>query len=759
MGLKKKIIVRCKTKEDLELLSARLYDGDKHSLSFGEDGVKSITLTLNNSPKVDLKKKVMPRKMPEPEWRKQWTDMNDFSQENVKYYASILFYLEEGYTIKMFGELVEQSLTPQTKSLYYPRIAPGANSSKRSVSTRGNPQYPIYVISKGRANTCVTAEHLIKMEVPFKIVIEKQEWEAYAKNFDEEYLLELDMSFRDGYDTYVKDWDEAEGKSKGSGPARNFVWWHSKEVAKAKWHWIMDDNIFGFYLLNNNMRVKATDGGLLAATEDFVNRYDNIGISGLNYFMFTTPGSKSPAYVQNTKIYSCLLINNDLPFRWSGRYNEDVDICIRNMKEGYSTIQFNAFLADKLTTQAMGGGNTNELYNCDVNGQKPSGDGTLVKSKMLASNHPDITTVVWRFSRWHHHTDYSIFSNNKDRSIDNIITALKEQPVLKPDCEETNKTIALIKETDFRYDVDWDELLKNISESTRRDKIRAKLKFYKYLRDSDKLADICTAPAVLNPDEDEDIIEELHHMEELLEINFNEYVDWSKHLVDVPADKKEKIIKEIQRNRMIRKEKYDTFDYNFKVVKLTQEEHLQHRDSKAYISKEYLGKDIGPEPLPLGDKVIRGLVPKPEKVKFTAQLTKGYDKVVREEDVGHALIVTGVHDFDDKVMLYDKVDELINGRDISEIVNGTQKGADSLAASYALDREIHCKNIRPDFVANSEFAIKVNNEQMANYADEAIVFLTRGNEDYTQMIEVMETLGKPVTAIYYDDDEDVFADF
>ena len=51
-----------------------------------------------------------------------------------------------------------------------------------------------------------------------------------------------------------------------------------------------------------------------------------------------------PPFKANTRIYSCILIDNALPFRWRGRYNEDTDLSLRVLKAGLCTIQFNAFL-------------------------------------------------------------------------------------------------------------------------------------------------------------------------------------------------------------------------------------------------------------------------------------------------------------------------------------------------------------------------------------------------------------------------------
>jgi hypothetical protein len=107
--------------------------------------------------------------------------------------------------------------------------------------------------------------------------------------------------------------------------------------------------------------------------------------------------------VLNTRLYSCILIRNDIPFRWRARYNEDADLSLRVLKAGWCTLQFNAFLHDKAITQTVTGGNTDELYR----------NGTLEKSRMLARLHPDVTKVVWRFNRWHHHVDYRPFKRNK----------------------------------------------------------------------------------------------------------------------------------------------------------------------------------------------------------------------------------------------------------------------------------------------------------------------------------------------------------
>lgn len=263
-------------------------------------------------------------------------------------------------------------------------------------------RHPIYIVSKGRWQSRLTVKALDAMGVPYRVVVEQQEYDQYAAVIDPARLLVLPQSYLDSYDTC----DElGASKSKGPGAARNFAWDHS--VAEgATWHWVMDDNLDAFHRVNRNMKLESDSGAIFAAAEDFVERYENVAVAGFNYYSFVKTTDPVPPYVLNTRIYSCLLIRNDIPYRWRGRYNEDTDLSLRVLKDRWCTVQFNAFLCGKVTTQRMAGGNTAEFY---------AHEGTKAKSQMLADLHPDVATVVWRFNRWHHHVDYRSFKDNKLR--------------------------------------------------------------------------------------------------------------------------------------------------------------------------------------------------------------------------------------------------------------------------------------------------------------------------------------------------------
>lgn len=281
--------------------------------------------------------------------------------------------------------------------------------------TKQHPRFPLYIVSKGRSEYMVTSKVLSSLGVEHHIVVEESDREAYQKAIDDLGLLAvlviLPQAYKESYETCD---DLGLTRSTGPGPARNFAWQHSVD-AGSPWHWVMDDNIRSFRRLNKNEKVKVDDGTIFYAMEEFVLRYENISMAGPNYFMFASARTKMPPFVANTRIYSCNLIRNDVPFKWRGRYNEDTILSLDMLRAGWCTVQFNAFLQEKMPTQALRGGNTGEFYHKEgeaESGKKYADTGTLAKSQMQVKVYPDISKIVWKYGRIHHHVDYSEFKKN-----------------------------------------------------------------------------------------------------------------------------------------------------------------------------------------------------------------------------------------------------------------------------------------------------------------------------------------------------------
>jgi len=225
------------------------------------------------------------------------------------------------------------------------------------------------------------------MHVPYYIVIEPQEFDQYVAVIEARKILTLPFS----------------NLGQGSIPARNWVWEHSIKRGAAR-HWILDDNISHFYRFNRNLRVPVTSGAIFLVAEEFVDRYENIALAGFEYETFVPLKQKHKPLRLNTRIYSCILIKNDIAYRWRGRYNEDTDLSLRVLKDSWCTILFIAFLADKVETMKMEGGNTDELY---------QDDGRLKMAQSLQRQHPDIVKIGRRWGRWQHVVDYRPFKGNK----------------------------------------------------------------------------------------------------------------------------------------------------------------------------------------------------------------------------------------------------------------------------------------------------------------------------------------------------------
>lgn len=288
-----------------------------------------------------------------------------------------------------------------------------------------NPRYPIYIPSYGRADTRYTVRTLEYMRVPYKIVVQPDQYLMYARVINSKNILVLPKPW----------WKPGEGLVH----VRNWIWEHAA-AAGVKRFWQMDDNIKWFFRLNRNMKIPVNSGTILAAAEDFVDRYSNIGQAGLQYQYFAKRKANWPPFVLNTRIYSCTLNLTALPMRYELMYNDDTDLSIRVLQAGWCTMYFNAFLCGKVPTMLMKGGNA-AIYQKKI-------DGRLKMAEALAKKFPDIVTVTEKWNRAQHHVDYSSFRGNK----------LKLRPGIKIPQGIDNYGMELIQfkesQSIFRYDKD-----------------------------------------------------------------------------------------------------------------------------------------------------------------------------------------------------------------------------------------------------------------------------------------------------------------
>lgn len=324
----------------------------------------------------------------QPDWAAHWQEV--WTQRDLRPWQTVMVHFRNREDRQAFEMLIGQQLTDESKYCWFPAndIAYGTQG-KRVVSDlpRSPTRHPLYVISKGRWESRLTSKALEALNIPYSIVVEPQEYDAYAAVIDPKKILVLPFS----------------NLGQGSIPARNWVWEHAL-AQEASHHWILDDNIDGFFKLENNTKYRVNDGNPFLPVEDFVARYTNIGLAGLNYKFFAKSKDPVPPFYLNTRIYSCILINHAINFRWRGRYNEDTDLSLRVLKAGWCTVLLNHYLCDKQPTMTMKGGNTDELY---------QSDGRLLMAQSLQAQHPDVVTITEKWGRYQHQVNYKPFRRNK----------------------------------------------------------------------------------------------------------------------------------------------------------------------------------------------------------------------------------------------------------------------------------------------------------------------------------------------------------
>ncbi len=242
------------------------------------------------------------------------------------------------------------------------------------------PRYPVFIPTKSRWNTCYTARVLLEDGVPFYLVVEPHEWRYYAREFGEDCLLVLPAPNMRAY------------------RARTWIKHYSIQRGDA-WHWQLDDNIQGFYRRWKGYRIPCAAGVAFRVVEDFVERFENIAIAGLNYTSFCPENTKRPPFNVNVHVYSCFIVNNKTPHYWRLFYNDDTDYCLQVIVDGWCTVLFNAFLADKMRTMTIKGGMTS-VYD-------PKLDGRLKMARMLERAWPYVVETTRRFRRPQHIIRYN----------------------------------------------------------------------------------------------------------------------------------------------------------------------------------------------------------------------------------------------------------------------------------------------------------------------------------------------------------------
>lgn len=195
---------------------------------------------------------------------------------------------------------------------------------------------PIYILSKGRADSCNTAKLLDHAGVPYTVVVEPQETADYADVIDPEKLLSLPDN------------------NQGIAYVRNFI----LKQNRGRWFWMLDDDISGFYV-RGNKRVDRIDAQTaLSESQRIIQSLKGVVQGGLEYQQLAWSTTKQ--YALNSYCDVCVLINGGAvgftKYRDEIALKVDRDFTLQLLSSGKRTarVQIYAFAAPENGSNAGG---------------------------------------------------------------------------------------------------------------------------------------------------------------------------------------------------------------------------------------------------------------------------------------------------------------------------------------------------------------------------------------------------------------------
>ena len=113
------------------------------------------------------------------------------------------------------------------------------------------------------------------------------------------------------------------------------------------------------------------------------------------------------------------------------------------------------------------------------------------------------------------------------------------------------------------------------------------------------------------------------------------------------------------------------------------------------------------------------------------------------------VIIAGTRTFSDYPLLKKKCDEILRLQKEIEIVSGTCKGADLLGEQYAKEKGYPIKQFPANWDLYKKSAGYKRNEQMAEYADGAIIFWDGVSKGSSHMIDLAKKQDLKLIVINY----------
>lgn len=119
------------------------------------------------------------------------------------------------------------------------------------------------------------------------------------------------------------------------------------------------------------------------------------------------------------------------------------------------------------------------------------------------------------------------------------------------------------------------------------------------------------------------------------------------------------------------------------------------------------------------------------------------------------VVVAGSRNFQDKKLLFLKLDHFLQNKnpDEIEIISGTARGADMMGEEYAQVRGLKIKRFPAEWKKFGKGAGYIRNEQMAAYADALVAFWDGHSVGTQHMISICRKKNIPIRVVIFDSEK------
>ena len=194
--------------------------------------------------------------------------------------------------------------------------------------TAGHVAYPVFILSRGRADIAKTPALLDEARIPYTLVVEPHEEAAYADAFPHAERLVLRDSDR------------------GIAYARQYLLDFARRETFAC-YWQLDDNLHGFFRCGDGKSQKVTARAALSALEGLADGYEHLALVAADYQQFAFRAKT--LFSVNARAYACVLTRTDtgIDYRPPAEMKEDVDFTLQHLAAGWNTLLVHEWAMDK----------------------------------------------------------------------------------------------------------------------------------------------------------------------------------------------------------------------------------------------------------------------------------------------------------------------------------------------------------------------------------------------------------------------------